>query len=66
MRTQSEDTSPEMERVQIELVRKVSPANRLILEPGKKRRDTFVSPLFAWFSISQVKTPASYLLPDSL
>src|SRR6266700_1840848 len=26
MRTQSEDTSPEMERVQIELIRKASPA----------------------------------------
>jgi hypothetical protein len=26
MRTQSEDTSPEMERIQIELIRKASPA----------------------------------------
>ena len=31
MRTQSEDTSPEMERVQIELIRKASPAKRFAI-----------------------------------
>ena len=31
MRTQSEDTSPEMERVQIELIRKASPARRFAI-----------------------------------
>ncbi len=31
MRTQSEDTSPEMERVQIELIRKATPAKRFAI-----------------------------------
>ncbi|MGZ3626419.1 MAG: hypothetical protein ACXVDN_01960 [Ktedonobacteraceae bacterium] len=31
MRTQSEDTSPVMERVQIELIRKASPAKRFAM-----------------------------------
>jgi hypothetical protein len=31
MRTQSEDTSPEIERVQIELIRKASPAKRFAI-----------------------------------
>jgi hypothetical protein len=31
MRTQSEDTSPEVERVQIELIRKMSPVKKLNL-----------------------------------
>jgi hypothetical protein len=31
MRTQSEDTSPEMERIQIELIRKASPAKRFAI-----------------------------------
>ncbi len=46
MRTQSEDTSPEMERVQIELIRKASIAKRfaimqawsqLLIEANKQR-----------------------------
>jgi hypothetical protein len=31
MRTQSEDTSPEVERIQIELIRKASPAKRFAI-----------------------------------
>ncbi|HYA99673.1 MAG TPA: hypothetical protein VED37_05595 [Ktedonobacteraceae bacterium] len=31
MRTQSEDTSPDMERVQIELIRKATPAKRFAI-----------------------------------
>lgn len=31
MKTQSEDTSPEIERVQIELIRKMSPAKKFML-----------------------------------
>ena len=46
MWTQSEDTSPEMERIQIELIRKASPAKRfaimqawseLLIEANKQR-----------------------------
>ncbi len=46
MRTQSEDTSPEMERMQIELIRKATPAKRfaimqawsqLLIEANKQR-----------------------------
>ena len=35
MRTQSEDTSPEMERIQIELIRKASPAKIFAVLSGQ-------------------------------
>lgn len=37
MKTQSQDTSPEVERVQIELIRKMSPARKIALVRSMSR-----------------------------